>query len=366
MGIYKRENGIYYLNKTINKRTYRLSLETKNYHEAKERYEMFCSKLFYNKVHNMSEIPLIMRESAFKSSKDHLGSMQTAQTKNINRVYQDYLKIAKYNGITEETIKVKEVGLIVLKQYNLEWNTINNDTMLEIQTDLRQKYSKHYAYKITKNIRAFLNYAIKQGYYDYNEYKKLEFFQAPKPQKRKVIISMDDFKDMLLYCDRVGNLDFKYYLMTLFFTGSRPREIVNLTYKDIDLKNNRISIWMNKTKKFKTVPLNPMFARELVNIIKFNELTNGCLFIGSIKSDKGFYSRQFKIMKEELNLNSDYSLYLFRHTSGSLALEISKDIHKVKALLGHESIKTTDQYYMLENPESLRDTQDELVHMVYK
>lgn len=99
MGMYKRENGIYYLNKTINKRTYRLSLETKNYHEAKERYEMFCTKLFYNKIqYNIKEIPLIMRESTFKSSKAHHRSIQT---KSINQAYKDYLKIAKHNGITE-------------------------------------------------------------------------------------------------------------------------------------------------------------------------------------------------------------------------------------------------------------------------
>ncbi len=122
---------------------------------------------------------------------------------------------------------------------------------------------------------------------------------------------------------------------------------------------------MNKTKKSKTVAINNIFAKELIAITKHNGLTNGCLFIGSIKSDKAFYSRKFKIMKDELNLNPDYVLYLIRHTAGTLALEKSKNIHLVKTLLGHKSIKTTDQYYMLENPEALRDVQDELVNKVY-
>ncbi len=118
---------------------------------------------------------------------------------------------------------------------------------------------------------------------------------------------------------------------------------------------------MNKTKKSKTVAINHIFVKELIAITKHNGLDNGCLFIGSIKSDKAFYSRKFKIMKDELNLNPDYVLYLIRHTAGKK----SKNIHLVKTLLGHKSIKTTDQYYMLENPEALRDVQDELVKRVY-
>ena len=361
MGLYKRENGIFYLNKTINKRTYRLSLETKHHYEAKERYEMFCSKLFHNKVNNIQEIPLIMRESAFKQSKAHLGEINRPS---LEKVCKDHIKISKHNGITKETIQVKELVLTVFKRFNLEWDTINHDTVLDIQTTLRKEYSKTYVCKIVTNMRSLLNYAIKQGYYDYNEYKKLEFLKAPKPQKRKMIISMDDFRDMLLYCDRKGDFDFKYYLMTLFFTASRPNEIVNLTYKDIDFKNNRLSIWMNKTQRHKTLALNEMFLKELFNIIKFNELDNGCLFIGSLKN-KTFYGRKFKEMRDELGLNADYTLYLFRHTAGTLALESSQNIHLVQEFLGHESIKTTSQYYMLDNPEHTRPLHDELVSKVF-
>ncbi|MGL4346861.1 MAG: hypothetical protein ACRCR9_02100 [Chitinophagaceae bacterium] len=81
-----------------------MSLETKNYYEAKGRYEIFCSKLFYNQIHNIKEI---MRASSFKSPKAHHGEINRP---NIDKVYKDYLKISKYNGITEEIIKVEEIG----------------------------------------------------------------------------------------------------------------------------------------------------------------------------------------------------------------------------------------------------------------
>ena len=169
---------------------------------------------------------------------------------------------------------------------------------------------------------------------------------------------------MLLYCQRKGDLDFMYYMLTLYFTASRPNEITNLTYKDIDYKNLRISIWMNKVQKHKTIALNKKFLDELMGLVKFNELTNGCLFVGSIKN-KEFYSKKFKAMREDLNLDERYTLYLFRHTAGTKALESSQNIHLVQEFLGHEDIRTTSKYYMLDNPERTRPLHDELVNSVY-
>ncbi|MGL4389247.1 MAG: tyrosine-type recombinase/integrase [Brevinema sp.] len=120
--------------------------------------------------------------------------------------------------------------------------------------------------------------------------------KTPKSKKRHAIFSKDDIKDMLSYCQRKGDLDFMYYMITLYLTGSRPNEIVKLTYKDLDFKNLRVSIWMSKVQKYKTIALNKIFLDELMGLVKYNELDNGCLFLGSIKN-KEFYSKKFKAMR---------------------------------------------------------------------
>lgn len=156
-----------------------------------------------------------------------------------------------------------------------------------------------------------------------------------------------------------------YYLLTLYFTGSRPNEIIKITYKDIDFENENVSIWMNKTQRHKTVSLNKTFLNELMQLIKLNGLTNGCLFLGSIKH-KEFYSKKFKEMRKELQLPEHYTLYLFRHTAGTKALDFSQNIHLVQEFLGHEDIRTTQKYYMLDNPKRTRSLHDMLVDSVYQ
>lgn len=78
---------------------------------------------------------------------------------------------------------------------------------------------------------------------------------------------------MLKYCRDKGDLDFMYYMMALFFTAGRPNEIVQMTYKDID-----VVIYMNKAKQHKHVAFDKQFLDELIGIMRFNELTNGCIF----------------------------------------------------------------------------------------
>lgn len=83
--------------------------------------------------------------------------------------------------------------------------------------------------------------------------------KEPPTIKRRVIFSDWDIENIIAYCRQRGDLDFLYYILTLYFTASRPGEILNLSYKDIDFTNERISVWMSKTQRYKTVSL-PRFS----------------------------------------------------------------------------------------------------------
>ena len=360
MGLYKRENGIFYLNKTINKCTIRMSLETRDPFEARELYMLWLTEYRKAKIQGKNTIPTPLNKQININAKNEI---------EINRptlliAYNQYLKVSELNINSKAHLKEKHKLKTIVSSFDIDWCNITQNGIIDMQERLKSEFSLSCACKMITHLKAFLNFAVKQDYFYLHDYKKIEFMKTPKTKKRSCIVSDNDLKDMLLYCQRKGDLDFMYYMLTLYFTASRPNEITNLTYKDIDYKNLRISIWMNKVQKHKTIALNKKFLDELMGLVKFNELTNGCLFVGSIKN-KEFYSKKFKAMREDLNLDERYTLYLFRHTAGTKALESSQNIHLVQEFLGHEDIRTTSKYYMLDNPERTRPLHDELVKSVY-
>lgn len=71
-------------------------------------------------------------------------------------------------------------------------------------------------------------------------------------------------------------------------------------------------------------------------------------------------------MRDELNLNEDYTLYSFRRTAGTKCLEFSQNIHLVAEFLGHEDIQNTKKSYILDNPERTRPLHNHLKDLVYK
>lgn len=361
MSLIKRNNGIYYIQKQINKKRIRISLETRDRFEAKELYNLWLTDYRKNKLLGKNTVPTPLNKQVNIQAKNEIELNRPS----LLSAYNQYLKVSELNINSKAHLKEKQKFKGFIQSLNIDWNSITQNGIIDLQERLKQALSLSYACKMITHFKSFMNFAIKQDYFYLHDFKKIEFMKSPKSKKRHAIFSKDDIKSMLNYCQRKGDLDFMYYMITLYLTASRPSEIVNLTYQDIDFKNLRLSLWMNKVQKHKTIALNQQFLDELMGLVKFNGLDNGCLFLGSLRN-KEFYSKKFKAMRDELNLDSRYTLYLFRHTAGTKALESSQNIYLVQEFLGHEDIRTTSKYYMLDNPERTRKIHDDLKDEIYE
>ncbi len=362
MGIYKRTNGTYYFRKTINKRLIRFSLQTKKREIANERYYLLIEKIWEGQVNGIETIPLFEK---------YKGTTKTNTSKQINlnrplleTAFREHIRLSKSNFTSIDSINYKKQLLEYLKADNIQWDDITPEKMIDFQEKLRLNYAHSTVDKFITHLKAFLKFAVKRNYFNEHDRVRIDFLKRAKPKKAQPLISDDDLHKILKYCQDRGDFDFLYYLMTLFFTASRPNEIVKMTYKDIDFDNLRVAIYMNKTKRHKHVAFDKDFLDELIGVMNFNELNNGCLFLGSCKNNE-FYSKKFRHLKQELNLNSDYTLYSFRRTAGTKCLEFSQNIHLVAEFLGHEDIRHTKNSYVLDNPERTRPLHNHLKNIVY-
>ena len=339
MGIYQRkETGIYYLKIREGKKYRRISLSTKNRYVAEQLYNAYLLDKVQNKI---SQKTIYTNQAHQKITQNPITEQKRHS---IENTYNEYLELCKIQDFTTHTINGKAQLLKIFQDhriYHIEalnqntfnkllksWGSIKKDTL-----------RKHIA-----NLKAFLNYCIKQKLYKRDDYEAITL-PNPKVGIRETTIQEKDYTQII---DSTKDDDFKLYMMTLWETGCRPNEIVPLKKLEIDFNKGIVKVFQTKTKKYKTVYLTDELLKEFENI-KTEYLFN------AYDKNKAFYARIFKKLRDDLDMNKEYCLYAFRHSFGTRMLNKTKDIHLVSKLLGHSDISITAKHYINRSDSEIRE-----------
>lgn len=184
-----------------------------------------------------------------------------------------------------------------------------------------------------------INLAINIGIITQNPLKNLsKFLKLPPQIKPNKTIRPTHIKQLL--SKATGEL--KTFLYFAFFTGARAGEILALTSKDINYKNNQINISKNATRygltspkngKIRKIPLNKSLKTELLKIdFKRFKLNYFAIYY------------QYKKLKKSLKLNIG-SLHSTRHTFASNCIHQKLDLQLIAKSLGHRDITMLSRVY---------------------
>ncbi|MGL5253655.1 MAG: tyrosine-type recombinase/integrase [Brevinema sp.] len=333
MGIYKRENGVYYLQANSgNGEKRKISLETKNKALAQEIYQAFLL--------DRVKAKLGLRKEYLTDKKAPVCPHPT----NLVKEYKDYIESCKIKGFGSHTLQRKAKLLEAFIRYKIvsikEINQQNLNKLFKVwENTPKDTVIKHLA-----NIKAFLNYCIKKRLYDRADYEALSFPNL-RVSVRDTIIPENDYKKLV---QTARGKDFKLYLQTLWETGCRPSELLPMKKDDIDFNKGIAKIYQSKTKKYKIVYL----TDELLSL--FEGIQSDQIFEG-YNRQKEYYGKLFKELREKLNFPKEYCLYAFRHSFGTRMLNKTKDIHLVSKLLGHSDISITAKHYINRNTDEIRE-----------
>ena len=305
--------GYYYVKVIMGGQTYKFSTRTKDPVLADQIYQTFLKNLF---------------EQHFKSK--NLIQEKPQKEENPNDLYHtwnEYIETCRHKNHSKPTITAKIFIMNICKELKIrKFEDFSQATVNRILERLKN-YSEDTKKKHVCEIKAFLNYAVKKGYINSPDIQKLDF-PVYKTKVRDTVFNETDMKiifDHLL----INDIDFYFYCKFLYYTGSRPNEIPNLTWDKIDFQNNIINIFQNKTKKLKIIPILEELKPEL---IRFRQ-PEGYLFSGNGKDDE-HYPKKFKRLKMKLKLNPKYTLYTFRHTCGTNIYKKTKDSKLGAMILG--------------------------------
>lgn len=205
--------------------------------------------------------------------------------------------------------------------------------------------------RILSGVRSFFRYLQLDGYRDDDPTELLESPQIPDHLPEVLSTAeVDQLEDSIDLSKWEGHRN-RAIIEVLFSCGLRVSELVNLRLSNLYLEEQYVRV-MGKGSKERLVPISPKAIKELS--FWFDDRCRMKIKPG--EEDYVFLNRRgahltrvmilimIKQQAEAAGITKTISPHTLRHSFATALLEGGADLRVIQALLGHESIGTTEIY----------------------
>ena len=278
---------------------------------------------------------------------------------NLSEQVEDYLRYSQVErGLSNNTITAYRQDLTsfirFLQKENLtSWPTkvLDIDAFLAEQRDQRKATSS--ISRLITSLRKFYQWLVRQNIQKINPMLEID-----SPKKRRtlpVALTVNEVNNLLEQPDTKKNLGLRdrALLETLYATGIRVSELINLKFTDLHEELKLVKIF-GKGSKERLIPISEVALtwidsyKEKVRdplILKIGKNTD-FIFLNSRGSS---LTRQavWQIIKhycKMAGIQKNVTPHTLRHTFATHLLENGADLRVVQEILGHSDISTTQIY----------------------
>jgi integrase/recombinase XerD len=166
-------------------------------------------------------------------------------------------------------------------------------------------------------------------------------------------ITFDEFKK--IYYSLSGKDQLLCGLM--WETGGRISDVLNLRWKDIDFDTKIINMYVDKRDLWLNIPVSDMIISDLKNHYLIDKPEYTEFIFSSNKSKTGHltrYGARYKVKQWEQAIGRPLHPHMWRHGLAIHLLAHGVNIKVIAARLGHSSVFTTMNSYLVVTPELQR------------
>lgn len=205
--------------------------------------------------------------------------------------------------------------------------------------------------RILSGVRSFYHFLLTDGYIDSDPTELLESPQLGAHLPEVLSTEEVDKIEAVIDLSKWEGHRNRAIVEMLFSCGLRVSELVNLKRSDLYLQERFLRI-MGKGSKERLVPMSPRVISELDLWFKCRDDMD----IKPGEEDYVFLNRRgahltrtmilimVKKLGAEAGITKTISPHTFRHSFATALLEGGADLRAIQAMLGHESITTTEIY----------------------
>lgn len=206
--------------------------------------------------------------------------------------------------------------------------------------------------RILSGVRSFYHFLVLSDVLEVNPTELLEY--PKKPKRLPDVLSVDEIDaiESVIDLSQPEGQRNKAIIETLFSCGLRVSELVNLKISNMYLDDEFIKV-EGKGSKQRLVPI----SEQAIHEIQLYFLDRNLIDIAPEYQDYVFVSHRrkkpltrvmvfimIKNLVEKAGIKKTVSPHTFRHSFATSLLEGGANLRAIQAMLGHESIATTQIY----------------------
>lgn len=212
-----------------------------------------------------------------------------------------------------------------------------------------------------QSLKTFFDFARRKGYIRTNPIEGIEKPKLPKGLPRCLTEKQVNRLISEVHCHSWNTLIEHQrnvaIVFTFLYTGIRLSELQNLKVYEVNFDEYSIFIHKGKGAKDRYVPMHPKLFPLLKSYLKTRnqKLPASKHFFTSYRSEKQLTKKNIYAVFKKLSIACEIHItpHMLRHTMAKLSLEANLNPYKLKEILGHSNIATT-QIYMSVSTKNIR------------
>lgn len=284
---------------------------------------------------------------------------------NIVKDYMRYLKLERnFTSNTQEAyqrdlnefldyLEKESVGILAAKLEDFEhFSASLHDRGIAARSQAR----------ILSGVRSFYRFLIIEDYLEDDPTELLPWPQVGQHLPEYLTVKEVDMMEQAIDLDKWEGQRNRAIIETLFSCGLRVSELVNLKKSDVFEEEKFIRV-MGKGRKERLIPISETALKE----INYWYLDRNLMKIKPGEEDYVFLNRRgahltrtmilvlIKNAARDAGIKKTISPHTLRHSFATALLRGGADLRIIQALLGHESLSTTEIYTHLEDSDLRRE-----------
>lgn len=191
--------------------------------------------------------------------------------------------------------------------------------------------------------RTFFNFCIKKKYCTINAAVGIEPIKV-KHQERLFL----DEEEVMKIVDHIDHKLIRLVVLTLYYTGLRISECINLNIDDVNLNKNVIKVVKGKGLKERFIPIHnrllPLLKDYIVNDRPYTITNNFFSTPTSGKLSAPHVNKHINKAAKKMECKEKISAHTFRHAFASNLVKRNINVVQIQKLLGHSNLITTSIY----------------------